>query len=414
MRVCLRVQAWVSMCACVHVCTGVCVHPRGGGVGEHSRFRCHSPEWYRWYTGWQWCMGHGGKGSFNAWYVCVPVYVSVCVRVSVFVWTQQTHVSWSQMILPTWWHGRTGWSGKGLCIVWYVYLCACVCVCVCVCVHACVCVRVSVFVWIQHMHVSWSQIILPTGWHGRTGWSGKGLCNVWYVYLCVCVFVCLCVCMHACVHLCLCEHSRLMYHSPKWYCWLDCSGVQDGAVRVCVMCDVCLCMLGVGWGRGGVEHSWLTCHSPEWYCRQTGWQWRMGWGGKGSCNAARWVTWGLRWRLWNRWQKCNASWSWKSNTQTKHAYIKFMSSSTLRFSVWPYCNQLRNKYLSNIINVCDPRKHLITLMNSNSQETILNVAKFLACAFNLRSSKLDVNAWVSLCLDLHRAALQTYVLMGTL
>ena len=51
------------------------------------------------------------------------------------------------------------------------------------------------------MHVSWSQMILPTGWHGHTGWSGKGLCNVWYAYLCVCV--CVCVCMHACVHACM-------------------------------------------------------------------------------------------------------------------------------------------------------------------------------------------------------------------
>ena len=40
-----------------------------------------------------------------------------------------------------------------------------------------------------------------------------------------------------------------------------------------------------------------------------------------------------------------------------------------------------------MINVRDPRKHL-TLVNNNSQETILNVAKFLVCAFNIRSSKL--------------------------
>ena len=54
-------------------------------------------------------------------------------------------------------------------------------------------------------------------------------------------------------------------------------------------------------------------------------------------------------------------------------------------------NQLRSKYLPDIINVRDPRKHLIILMNSSSQEAIINFAKFLVCAFNLRSSKLDAN-----------------------
>ena len=57
----------------------------------------------------------------------------------------------------------------------------------------------------------------------------------------------------------------------------------------------------------------------------------------------------------------------------------------------PEYDQLRSKYLPDIINVLDPRKLLITLMNSNSQETILNVTKFQVCAFNLRSSKLDAN-----------------------
>ena len=51
--------------------------------------------------------------------------------------------------------------------------------------------------------------------------------------------------------------------------------------------------------------------------------------------------------------------------------------------------QLRSKYLPYILCVLDPRKHLTTLMTSNSQETILNAAKFLVCAFNLRSSELD-------------------------
>ena len=57
----------------------------------------------------------------------------------------------------------------------------------------------------------------------------------------------------------------------------------------------------------------------------------------------------------------------------------------------PEYDQLRSKYLPDIINVHDPRKLLITLMNSNSQETILNVANFPVYAFNLRSSKLDAN-----------------------
>ena len=57
----------------------------------------------------------------------------------------------------------------------------------------------------------------------------------------------------------------------------------------------------------------------------------------------------------------------------------------------PVYNQLRSKYLPDIINVCDPGKHLTILMSSSSQEEILNVAKFLECAFTLRSSKLDAN-----------------------
>ena len=65
----------------------------------------------------------------------------------------------------------------------------------------------------------------------------------------------------------------------------------------------------------------------------------------------------------------------------------------------PVYDQLRSKYLLDILSVRSPRKPLTTLMNSNSQVTILNVTKFLVCAFNLRS------------LDVHRAALQTYVLI---
>ena len=77
----------------------------------------------------------------------------------------------------------------------------------------------------------------------------------------------------------------------------------------------------------------------------------------------------------------------------------------------PMHNQLRSEYLPVIINVRHRRKHLITLMNSSSRETIVNVAKFLVCAFNPRSSKLDANTWVSPYVDIHRAVLQTCVLM---
>ena len=80
----------------------------------------------------------------------------------------------------------------------------------------------------------------------------------------------------------------------------------------------------------------------------------------------------------------------------------------------PVYNQLRGKYLRDIINVWDPRKHFSILMNSSSQETILNVAKFLVCAFNLRSSKLDANTWVSnpMCMSIEQLCKR--VLMCTL
>ena len=57
----------------------------------------------------------------------------------------------------------------------------------------------------------------------------------------------------------------------------------------------------------------------------------------------------------------------------------------------PMYNQIRSKHLPDIINVRDSTKRLIILMDSSSQERILNVAKFLVCAFNRRSSKLDAS-----------------------
>ena len=100
------------------------------------------------------------------------------------------------------------------------------------------------------------------------------------------------------------------------------------------------------------------------------------------------------------------TWSFYANQQETEIHFVFKC---------PVYNQLRSKYLPDIINVRHPRKHLIIPMNSSSQETkSLNVAKFLVCAFNLRSSKLDANTWVSPYVDIHRAALQTCVLMCTL
>ena len=94
----------------------------------------------------------------------------------------------------------------------------------------------------------------------------------------------------------------------------------------------------------------------------------------------------------------NTTWPFYANQQETEIHFVFQC---------PVYNQLRSKYLPDIINVRDPRKHLIILMNSSFRETILNVAKSLVCAFNLRSSKLDVNAWLSPYVDVHRAALQT-------
>ena len=75
------------------------------------------------------------------------------------------------------------------------------------------------------------------------------------------------------------------------------------------------------------------------------------------------------------------------------AFAKIIQETEIQFVFQcPVYNQLRRKYLPDIINVRHPRRHLIILKNSSSQEEIINVAKFLVCAFNLRSSKLDANA----------------------
>ena len=51
---------------------------------------------------------------------------------------------------------------------------------------------------------------------------------------------------------------------------------------------------------------------------------------------------------------------------------------------------LRHKYLPDKANAHDNRIHFLSLMNGKSQQTIFNVAKFLICAFNLRTSKMEV------------------------
>ena len=51
---------------------------------------------------------------------------------------------------------------------------------------------------------------------------------------------------------------------------------------------------------------------------------------------------------------------------------------------------LRHKYLPDKASAHDNRSHFLSLMNSKSQQTVFNVAKFLVCAFNLRTSKMEV------------------------
>ena len=51
---------------------------------------------------------------------------------------------------------------------------------------------------------------------------------------------------------------------------------------------------------------------------------------------------------------------------------------------------LRHKYLPDKANTHDNRSHFLSLMTSKSQQTIFNEAKFLVCAFNLRTSKIEV------------------------
>ena len=51
---------------------------------------------------------------------------------------------------------------------------------------------------------------------------------------------------------------------------------------------------------------------------------------------------------------------------------------------------LRHKYLPDKASAHDNRSYFLSLMNSKSQHTVFNVAKFLVCAFNLRTLKMEV------------------------
>ena len=55
---------------------------------------------------------------------------------------------------------------------------------------------------------------------------------------------------------------------------------------------------------------------------------------------------------------------------------------------------LRHKYLPDKASARDNKSHFLSLVNSKSQQTVLNVAKFFVCAFNLRTSKMEVPAWL--------------------
>ena len=51
---------------------------------------------------------------------------------------------------------------------------------------------------------------------------------------------------------------------------------------------------------------------------------------------------------------------------------------------------LRHTYLPNKASARDNRSYFLSLINSNSQQAVFNVATFLVCAFNLRTWKMEV------------------------
>ena len=58
----------------------------------------------------------------------------------------------------------------------------------------------------------------------------------------------------------------------------------------------------------------------------------------------------------------------------------------------PMYTQLRRRYLTDPANFRDTRSYFLGIINSESQQTILSVAKFLVCVFNLRTSEMVVGS----------------------
>ena len=73
--------------------------------------------------------------------------------------------------------------------------------------------------------------------------------------------------------------------------------------------------------------------------------------------------------------------------EEKETEIKFL----LECPVYVF---LRHKYLPDKASAHDNRSRFQSLMNSKAQQTVFNVAKFLVCAFNLRTSKMEVPSWL--------------------
>ena len=55
---------------------------------------------------------------------------------------------------------------------------------------------------------------------------------------------------------------------------------------------------------------------------------------------------------------------------------------------WPVHVLLRHKYLPDKAIAYNNGSHFLSLLSSKSQQTVFNVAKFLVCPFNLRTSKI--------------------------
>ena len=82
--------------------------------------------------------------------------------------------------------------------------------------------------------------------------------------MCVCVCVCVCgVCLCTCVCVCVCTHTNSLapplsleqhfYVERRYHGWLI--GPRGSRIRdiEVLICDVCVCVGGVGWEGGRVE-----------------------------------------------------------------------------------------------------------------------------------------------------------------